>query len=171
MTDTTPRAEAEDKELVATLVVAALEAAEAPGQVGVFRADRDGYLAGHPSGGPPADEELDFGIEVVAPLIPLAVAAAKAVISVITDAFAASLQDEMQTTFSQWLHRVLHPRSGDGDGHGEPAPLPGEVLERVRTAAYDVSRRMGADEDDAEVMAKAIVGTLAVGPVGRPQAA
>ncbi|MGW0750817.1 hypothetical protein [Streptomyces sp. NPDC002587] len=160
MIDSTICAGAEERALVADLVVAVLEDA-APEEVEVFGQDRDGFLNGRSSMEERLrDEELGFGVEVVALLTPFVVAAAKAAVSLIADAFAKSLQEEAQSTFSHWLRRILHRRAGDATEvrNNSRALLTPELVERVRTAAYEVCCRMGAEQGDADLVADAVAG-------------
>lgn len=164
MADATTGTRADERELIAELVLATLEDA-APEEVAVFRGDRDEFLDGHVPGAARGDEELGFGVEAVALLTPFVVAAAKEVIRLLANAFAQSVQDEAQSAFSGWLHRVLH-RHADAKAGGDPAPMAPETVERVRAAAFHVCVTMGAPNDDAELVADAIAGRFATGAAG-----
>ncbi|MFD6225872.1 hypothetical protein ACFWFZ_03170 [Streptomyces sp. NPDC060232] len=167
MVDPTICAGAQERALVADLVAAVLQDA-APEEVEVFRQDRDGFLDGRSPHQEHRDEELGFGVEVVALLTPFVVAAAQAAVRLIADAFATSLQEEAQSTFSHWLRRILHRGSGDATGvrDDNPASLTPELVKRVRSAAYEVCCRMGADQGDADLVADAVAGRFVVGGTG-----
>jgi phosphoglycolate phosphatase-like HAD superfamily hydrolase len=162
--DAVAGAGAEERELVAQLVVAALKDA-APEEIEVFRGDREAFLEGRPSGARRRDEELGFGVEAVTLLTPLVVAAAKEAIRLIANAFAQSVQNEAQSAFSAWLRRVLHRHAGDATV-GDPPPPAAETIERVRAAAFHVCITMGAPHDDADLVANAIAGCFATGATG-----
>lgn len=150
---------ADERELVAELVAVTLEEA-IPEEVAVFRADRDRFLDGRVPAAAAGEEELAFGVEAVALLTPFVVAAAKEVIRLVANAFAQSLQQETQSAFSGWLHRLLHRRAETG-ADGEPPRLDSATVERVRAAAFHVCITMGAPQKDADTVADAIAGRFA----------
>ena len=157
---------ADERELVAQLVESVLEK-EVRTELKVFRADREAFLDGRASGAARGDEELGFGVEVVALLTPFIVAAAKEAIRLIAEAFAQSVQNEAQSAFSVWLRRVLRRHAGSGGVTGGDPPLPdAETIERVRAAAFHVCIAMGAPNDDADFVAHAIAGCFATGATG-----
>ena len=162
--DAMASAGAEERDLVAQLVVAALNEA-APEEIEVFRGDREAFLEGRASGAGRRDEELGFGAEAVALLTPFVVAAAKEAIRLIADAFVRSVHDEAQSAFSAWLRRVLHRHAGDAMV-GDPPPPAAETIDRVRAAALHVCLTMGAPEKEADLVANAIAGCFATGATG-----
>ncbi|GAA0211366.1 hypothetical protein GCM10010492_06480 [Saccharothrix mutabilis subsp. mutabilis] len=158
MTGSTITPEAE-RELQGDLVLAALRDA-APEEVDVFSAHRDAYLDGRVPDAEPGDEELAFGEYLIPSLIPCVVLAAQVGLPLIAEAFAKSLQDELKTTFSDWLHRLLHRRERG------IAPIPPDVVKRVRDAAYEVLIRAGKSEEEAKTAADAVAGRFVIGEAG-----
>lgn len=129
-------------------------AAAAPEEIETFKAHEAAYLSGQPvTGEPGREEQLAFGEELIVPLVPYVVAAVVKAIQVIVSAFADAAGAEAKAGVTAWLRRFLHRKEA-------AAPLSPDVLRRVREAAYAVCQQMGADREDARLVADAVVGRL-----------
>ena len=147
----------DERTVISDLTRAALEVA-APEEVAVFDANRDRYLEGRaPTGTRGLDQQLGFGVEVIAMLTPYVVAAASAAVKAIVAAFADSATAEAKGAVSDWMHRLIHHEKG---GAAEVA-LPADLLQRVHQITYDVCSQMGADPADATRVSDAVAGRLA----------
>ena len=95
------------------------------------------------------DEVLGFGAEALAALTPVALSVAGFVVAQIQ----AVLADESQTVIRKLFRREP----------GGPPPLSTEQLRRVREVAVERAKRLKLPDDQAQLLADAMVGGLAVG--------
>ncbi len=96
------------------------------------------------------DELLGFGAEALAALTPIALSVAGFVIAQVQ----AVLADESQTVIRKLLRR---------EGEAGPPPLSADQLRRVREVAVERARRLKLPDEQAQLLADAMVGGLAVG--------
>lgn len=150
---------ADERALVAELTQAALSVA-APEEMQAYDAHADEFLDGKVPVAPQAEQQLGIGIELVGMLAPYVVAAAGAAVRLVAQALAESATSEATSAVKGWIHRLLR---GDAT-----ASLPADVVQRVHAATLAVCREMGADADDATLVADAVAGRLVTTVAARP---
>lgn len=104
------------------------------------------------------DEVLGFGAEAITALTPVLLAVGSEVARFLLEQVRAVAADETQGTLKAMVHRLLGgPKA---DGVPEPAPLTAEQLRRVRAVAFERARRLKLPEEQAQLLADAMVGGL-----------
>ena len=147
-----------EAEVVSALTDAVL-AASAPEELEVFRARRTELVAGRGTvPRPERDTALGSGAEVVVLLTPYVVAAATAAVRFLGKLLAGAAEEEVQPMLRTWVRRLLHRDPADET----VAPVPAATLRRVHETASTVCRQMGLQDDDALLIADALVGRLSL---------
>ncbi|RPF28964.1 hypothetical protein [Georgenia muralis] len=147
-----------EAEVVSALTDAVL-AQSAPEELEVFRARRAELVACPGTvPRPERDTALGSGAEVVVLLAPYVVAAATAAVRFLGKLVAGATEEEVQPMLRTWVRRLLHREPADDTG----APVPAATLRRVHDTASTVCRQMGLEDDDALLIADALVGRLSL---------
>lgn len=152
--------DATEHELISGLALGVVET-EAPEELPLFRATSRAYFETPESvlrrvvG---RDDTLGFGADIFMALTPFALAAASAVVKFLADQALVVAQDVGHEAaggiLRGWLGRLKHGEST------QALPLTAEQLEQVREVAYDKARQLGLADDQADLLADAVGGSL-----------
>lgn len=155
---------AEERELVRTLAQHVLEV-RAPEELVLFDESADEFFADPErvlaAGG--RDEAVGFGVEL-ALLTPFVLAVVTPVVQLLVNMIGAAATKHGQRSVDDLVRRLLRrPSTDSSNADAEPPPvLSADQLALVRTVALDRSRTVGLPEDQAALLADAIVGGVAV---------
>jgi len=129
----------------------------APGELEVFEATGDAYLAA--PAGKDGEEMLGFGVEVVAFMTPFVVAATKAVVAYLTDVVTKAVKDESSSVVAGYVKRLFKRFHADDP---EPAPvrLSTDEIKRAHDVALEQATAMGMKAERAHLLADTIAGEL-----------
>jgi len=107
------------------------------------------------------DEMLGFGVgEAAALLTPIVLGVTAAVVKYIGDEIRKSVQEESSTLIGEWVKKFFKIFRSSEDK--EIPALTSSQLEQVRDVAYRQARQLKLSEQRAELLADAVVGSLAV---------
>jgi hypothetical protein len=146
-------------------------AVAAPQELPLFRAASRRYfddpdVVERPRDG--KDEVLGFGVETAAILLtPVALCVAKTVVSFVATEVARVTKEESRAVIQNRVRRLFRRGNGDGaaDDAGEEADdveaLSDDQLVEVRRVAVEKATVLGLAPDKAQILADAVVGTLA----------
>jgi hypothetical protein len=151
-----------DADLVSE-VARSLVAAAAPGELPLFRATSDAYFR-DPQGvlqpKPGKEEMLGFGVEAeVMLLTPAILEATRSVLRFLVAQLQSEAGSEASDAIRNRLERLLHR-----DPKTEPAEpgLSREQLAQVREIAFETGRKAQLPEQEATLLADAMIGRLAL---------
>lgn len=155
----------DEQDLVCVLAQHAL-AIRAPEELALFDETAEEYFA-DPQGVLEAksrDEAVGFGVEF-ALLTPYILAVATSVIHLLASMVGDAVKKEGQPSVNGLVRRLLGRRGEDSPpGPEQPDPLTHEQLTLVRNVALERGRVIGLPQDQAALLADAIVGGISVTP-------
>lgn len=133
----------------------------APDELPLFAATSRAYLENpaEVSASISRDETLGFGLEAAVVFVtPVALEVAKSVIKWLASQVTTALEDEASTTIRAHIHRLFHR----AESPAESAPrLSADQLAAVRRVALEKARELALPEPKADLLADAVVGSLA----------
>jgi hypothetical protein len=109
-----------------------------------------------------SDEMLGFGAEIITAMTPVVLSIAGAVVNVLIEQVREAAKDESEGVVRSMVHRLFRS-FGAPAGSAEPRPvtLTRDQLRAVRQAALDRARALKLPDSDAQLLAEAVVGSLA----------
>jgi hypothetical protein len=137
----------------------------APQELPLFRATSRRYfedpdVVERSTGG--KDELLGFGIETAAILItPVALCVAKAVVTFVVAEVTRATKDESRAAIQSRVRRLFKRGDPEAKAGEDVDGLSDEQLVQVRRVAIEKATALGVAPDRAEILADAMVGTLA----------
>jgi hypothetical protein len=134
----------------------------APQELALFAVTSSAYRADPGAVAPSSrDEMLGFGAEAITALTPVMLSVAGAVASYVLAQVRAVAQAESESAI-RGMVRKLFRLSANGDGGPAPPALTSDQLRLVRDIALDRARALKVPDDEAVLLAEALVGRLAV---------
>jgi hypothetical protein len=109
-----------------------------------------------------SEEMLGFGAEVIAAMTPIVLSVAGAVVNVLLDQVRAAAAAESEGVVRSMVHRLFRSFGASSDaGEDRSVALTKDQLRAVRQVAVDRARALKLPDAEAELLAEAMVGSLA----------
>jgi hypothetical protein len=144
-------------------VARGLVAQTAPQELPLFRATSEAYFADPDqvlAGKEDRDEMLGFGAEAVVTLVtPVALEVAKTVVGYLATQLVSVMEQHAGEAIATQVRKLFHRDTAGADA---PPPLTSDQLARVRDLALEKARQLNLADNQAHLLADAMVGSLSL---------